>query len=193
MRYTALNSGISNSTSAVQRSKVYASAEDFCAIFREDSDSLYTLALSLSGSHEPAHKVFVAALEDCRNGSTVFQEWARPWSRRAVIKSAIRLLEPIQSGMNNDVTAELELIAGEMHPAARWFFLLDRLERFVFVISVLEGYTVRECAALLNNSPRQVEQARLRALQQVAGEQNMVPAPYVNNSDRAASPIFTQH
>jgi DNA-directed RNA polymerase specialized sigma24 family protein len=192
MKNTAYN--VTHGTSAVQRSQAYASAQDFCAIFREDMDSLYSLALTLTGSHELAHQAFLAALNDCRDGSAVFQEWARSWSRRAVIKSAIRLLDPIRYGVNEDVKLELKSVASEMDPSAGWFLLLDRLERFVFVISVLEGYTVPECAALLGAGAREVEQARVRALEQIAHDkQNILLAPYVNSSQRAATTISTLH
>lgn len=42
---------------------------------------------------------------------------------------------------------------------------LPDFERFVYVLSVLEGCTDQQCAALLGVSPRQIEEARLRALQ----------------------------
>lgn len=42
---------------------------------------------------------------------------------------------------------------------------LPDFERFVYVLTVLEGCTDRECAALLRASLTQVEDARLRALQ----------------------------
>lgn len=164
----------------VQRSGAYASAEDFCATFREDTDSLYSLSLALTASHELAHQCFVAALEDCQTGSAVFVECARSWSRRAVIKNAIRLLDPIHSNMKSEPQPKREAIAGEMASSVRWFFRLDRLERFVFVISVLEGYTVRECAALLGASPREVERARVQALVVAGGSQNIAPASDVN-------------
>jgi len=194
MKNNAYNPGASNGTAAVQRSQAYASAEDFCAIFREEMDSLYSLALVLTGSHDLAHKSFLGALDDCRYGSTVFQEWARSWSRRAVIKNAIRLVDPIRSGGNDESKAGLEAVASEMDSSARLFLQLRPFERFVFVISVLEGYTVRECAALLGGSGREVEQARVRALQQVADRrQNIARASHLNNSQRGANPILALH
>lgn len=42
---------------------------------------------------------------------------------------------------------------------------LPDLERFVYVLSVIEGCTDQQCADLLGVSARQIEQARLRALQ----------------------------
>ncbi|MGP8258835.1 MAG: sigma factor-like helix-turn-helix DNA-binding protein [Acidobacteriaceae bacterium] len=42
---------------------------------------------------------------------------------------------------------------------------LPDFERFVYVLSVLEGCTNQECATLLGVSPQQIEETRLRALQ----------------------------
>jgi len=42
---------------------------------------------------------------------------------------------------------------------------LPDFERFVYVLSVLEGCTDQECATFLGVSPQQIEEARLLALQ----------------------------
>jgi DNA-directed RNA polymerase specialized sigma24 family protein len=42
---------------------------------------------------------------------------------------------------------------------------LPDFERFVYVLSVLEGCTDQQCATLLGVSPQQIEETRLRALQ----------------------------
>jgi DNA-directed RNA polymerase specialized sigma24 family protein len=41
---------------------------------------------------------------------------------------------------------------------------LPDFERFVYVLSVLEGCTDQQCAALLGVSPQQIEETRLCAL-----------------------------
>ena len=41
---------------------------------------------------------------------------------------------------------------------------LPDFERFVYVLSVLEGCTDQQCATLLSVSPQQIEATRLRAL-----------------------------
>jgi len=41
---------------------------------------------------------------------------------------------------------------------------LPEFERFVYVLSVLEGCTDQQCAALLSVSSKQIEETRLRAL-----------------------------
>ena len=42
------------------------------------------------------------------------------------------------------------------------------LERFVFVMSILEGYSIPECSILLNCTKQEVTTAQARALQQMA-------------------------
>jgi len=42
---------------------------------------------------------------------------------------------------------------------------LPDFERFVYVLTVLEGCTDQECAGLLGVPPRQIEETRLHALQ----------------------------
>lgn len=42
---------------------------------------------------------------------------------------------------------------------------LPDFERFVYVLSVLEGYTDQQCASLLGVTEQQIEDARLHALQ----------------------------
>ena len=192
MKSTAYNINVSHDKSPVQRSQGYASAEDFCAIFRDNVDSLYSLALMLTGSEEVANKAFLDALDDCRDGRAVFQEWARSWSRRAVIKSAIRLLDPVRSGANPESNAELDTVARQVHPSLRWLFQVARLERFVFVISVLEGHTVRECATLLGTGPRELEEARARALHRLASKLQDIPrTSYVKNSKSGVKASFS--
>ena len=44
---------------------------------------------------------------------------------------------------------------------------LADFERFIFVMSVLEGYSEQDCSALLGCSAQDVRDARVRALQQV--------------------------
>ena len=60
---------------------------------------------------------------------------------------------------------------------------MEPFDRFVFVMSVLEGYSVAQSAALLQCSTREVADARLRVLQTLAQEQqrDVVPAAVINH------------
>lgn len=194
MKNVAINLGTSHGYNAGRHLGAYASPEDFCAIFTQDVDSLYSLALALTRSHEKADQCYLASLDDCRTGNAVFSEWARSWSRRAVIKNAIRMVVPVPGNAAGASESTLDPIADQIDPSARSVLRLNAFDRFVFVISVLEGYTLRECAALLGSSLREAEQARVRALQQIAGDsRNLTPAPYDGSSHSTQSSVLTLH
>jgi hypothetical protein len=153
-----------------RRALEYASAKDFCTIFHQDMSSLYWLALTLTADEAQAEQCFVAGLKECVEGNVVFKEWARSWSRRVVIKNTIRLVSP-RPGATGSLTAiPLHQKPGSQAAALLALKNLQPFDRFVFVISVLEGYKDRDCAALLGCSSTEVVSARIRALQQLPQE-----------------------
>lgn len=161
---------------ALERTSQYAMKSDFCAIFRQQTDRLYLLALLLTAAPQKAEECLVGSLGDCIEGNPVFKDWARAWSVRAIIKRAIHMVAPlpqekktqpaVSSGMEltPDVAA---MIAAVTH--------LPAFERFAFVVSVLEGYSDRDCAALLNCPPSSVAAARIQAVRKI--ELNEAPLP----------------
>lgn len=135
----------------------YAGPSDFCKVFQDNMRHLYRLAYLLTADHEKAEQCFVAGLDDAIEGNPVFKNWAQSWSRRTVIKNAIRMIAPLPE------------LSGRV--ASKWYALdpvltLEPFERFVFVIAVLESYPERECASLLNCRKHDVVEARIRVLQQ---------------------------
>lgn len=149
----------------------YATSADFCKIFEADMDRLYLLSFLLTGNSELAERCFVEGLHDARNGNRVFKEWAQAWSRRTVIKNAIRALHPTpDTSTTSSAPSELASFSDVSQIGA--LAKLSVFERFVFVVTVLEGYADRDCALLFGCSRQAVVSARVRALQ-VTGD----PAP----------------
>jgi DNA-directed RNA polymerase specialized sigma24 family protein len=144
----------------------YASARDFCSIFHQDMDVLYRLALALTGDAGQAEQCFVAGLDECIEGNAVFKEWARSWSRRVVIKNAIRIISPRPGATSSPAATRMQ----DQPVALPALENLQPFDRFVFVLSVLEGYADRDCAALLGYSSTEVVNARFRALQELGRE-----------------------
>src|SRR5215472_17791932 len=132
------------------RATQHASAEDFCSVFHQDMDVLYWLALTLTSDESKAEQCFVAGLDECIEGNSVFREWVRSWSRRVVIKNAIRVMSP-----RPDMTSPPPMIRQQEKPrthaatALAGLALVSPFDRFVYVMSVLEGYSDRDCATLL--------------------------------------------
>ena len=144
----------------------YATRESFCQVFQRDLDSLYQLAFLLTADHEMAQIIFVAGIDECASGNPVLKEWARSWARRVIIRSAIRLTKPVPGEIDDlyveDDTRETELGLGQAVAH------LSPFKRFVFIMSVLERISDRECAALLGCGTADIEDARIQALQAIA-------------------------
>lgn len=169
----------------------YASHSDFYAIFIQQLNCLYSLAVILTGNELRAEECLLAALDSCEQRDLVFKESAVSWSRRAVIKIAIRSMSPApfsparhyllgnRSNLNFDPDVSIECVLE-----------LPAFDRFVFVMSVLEGYSDRDCALLLDCSCADVVAARIRAFQQISRRlTEMYPGygsgalPYVVDAD----------
>src|SRR5215472_11563301 len=150
----------------------YATAADFCRIFSQDMNRLFRLALLLTGDYDKAEQCFVAALENATKRRTVFKEWARPWARRAIIQAAQCMIDPRPRGTDEAPTspsiASNEARRERIEVAA--VLSLASFDRFVFVMSVLEGYSHHECAILLGTTRREVMEGRTRGLKQLGRE-----------------------
>jgi hypothetical protein len=159
----------------------YAIPEDFCRIFAEDQSALYLLSLVLTADPEKAEQCFVAGLDDSIHGNPVFKEWARSWSKRMIIKNAIRLIAPVPGDMSpgrSEVTRHASDAPNGVPNLDRWLAAVRELipfERFVFVLSALEGYSTQECSILLNCTRQEVVDAQANAMRHLARGEGVGP------------------
>jgi hypothetical protein len=176
---------------ARERATEYATCKDFQQIFREDMAGLHLLAYLLTADQQKAEQCFVAGLEDSIHGNPVFKQWARSWSKRAIIQNAVKALTPTLGQDNMGPAAagpglqDRVAFAGpgpspffaerlgprsemEESPLVSLVLQWTAFERFVFVMSVLEGYAVRECATLLSCTDKEVIATRSRLLERLA-------------------------
>ena len=153
----------------------YAAASDFCQLFQDRMDGLYLLALLLTANHRQAEACFVAGLEDCTRASAVFRAWAETWAKRTIVINGIRMVSPIPNeigsmkaicGVANPISDACALFAGIIQ--------LQPFERFVYVMSVLEGYSDHDCARLLRCGVGAVIDARRRAFEQLSDHEARV-------------------
>jgi DNA-directed RNA polymerase specialized sigma24 family protein len=146
----------------------YASSDDFCRIFSEETSALYRLSFLLTADPQKAEQCFASGLDDSVKGNPVFKEWARSWARRTIIQNAVRLINPrpVEESFPPSLNRGGEARRSEPAEIAGVLELAP-FERFVFVMSVLEHYSDHECSILLGCSPRDVIATRSRALQQI--------------------------
>src|ERR1700691_5193402 len=67
---------------------------DFFRTFDEEMHSLYLLSFLLTADHDKAEQCLVSAIGECVEGIGVFMDWARLWTRGAVLKHAIKMILP---------------------------------------------------------------------------------------------------
>lgn len=142
----------------------YATAADFLEIFSSEMHGLFLLSLLLTADTEKAEQCFVSALSECMDGMNSFLEWARSWSRRTIIKHAIELIKPALNLTESSSSSCLKWPAsrgkGNM---IRALLSLEALERFAFVLSIIERQSDHDCALLLGCSRREFVEARAQA------------------------------
>src|SRR5271166_3980350 len=126
----------------------YATRADLCRTFRQDMKSLYLLSLLLTAGQHTAEQCFVSSLSDCLDMKPMFEEWADSWTRRIVLQNAIRILSPAVSDADEGSQSPLSPLDLDLNPALRAVLRLNAFERFVFVMTVLEGYSDHECSQL---------------------------------------------
>lgn len=151
---------------------LYASMESFCSYFLKEIDSLYQLAFLLTGSQQQGEECVVAALEDCRRAK-VFKPWLESWSRLSVIDRALKTVAD-----KSAIDAEKGAINSSAERDA--ILQLNRFERLVYTLSVLEKYSVKDCAILLRAARREVAEAKSRAIHEVS---MFLAAPHVTQED----------
>ena len=143
----------------------HATATDYYRIFVEEMDSLYLLAFLLTANKDMAEQSVVGGLGECIERTGVFMERARSWARRAIVKDAIRKIRPARQEGANELfaSAKTQETVGTRNPFA-FIASLRAFERFVFVMSVLEGQPDEECQSLLNCSRQEIVMARKAAM-----------------------------
>jgi hypothetical protein len=148
----------------------YARKEEFVSVFECERVGLQKLALLLTANSQAAKRCLIRAFRECLASSSVSREWALSWTRRMVIRSAISLAMGLegQPFVNTEDDVENGLIAffpdDSLGAIKTSELILDlpEFERFVFVICVLERYSIHDCALLLGKSYRDVNEVRHR-------------------------------
>jgi hypothetical protein len=148
-----------------ERATPYPTVADFLRTFNEEMHSLYLLSFLLTADHDKAEQCLVAAMGECVEGIGGYMDWARSWIRAAVLKHAIQMIKPAPERADYVSFISLKRLATPPgnNPFAA-ILLLDAFERFVFVMSILEGQSDAECAIILRCSRRDVMMARVLAL-----------------------------
>lgn len=171
----------------------YASHYDFRVMFTDDEPGRRLLAFLLTGDSAKAEQCVVEGLDGDTRDNPVFRDWAHSWSKRAIIKNAIQTVSPSPESISRDQDFFGSHRENAPETLAGAVSCLEAFERFVFIMSLVEGYSVQECSALLSASPQQVTIAKSRAVEHVASllpveesPQVSPPSPLLFQNEKAA-------
>jgi hypothetical protein len=134
-----------------------AGATDYAEIFIDQMNCLYLLSFLITGDIQAAEKCLSKSLDVYVEARGGFMEWAKLHGRRAVLRHAIEIIKPVPRPASDwcpTGIARPQILASDQPFAV--ITSLRAFERFVFVMSVIEGLSVEECAALLNCSVQDV-------------------------------------
>jgi DNA-directed RNA polymerase specialized sigma24 family protein len=145
----------------------YAREDEFANIFESERAGLQRLALLLTANSEAAKRCLVRAFRECVASSSVSKDWVLSWTRRMVIRTAIGLAmgpgRPSFVNTNDGADNGSIAFSPDDSPGAmaesESILDLPEFDRFVFVICVLERYSIHDCALLLGRSPREINEA----------------------------------
>lgn len=152
-----------------------ATPGDFQQLFATRMNDLFRLSMQLTADADSAESCLILAMRDCFSRRTVPKKWAQMWARRMVVRNAIRVVLSTKNGIPDDLLGET---ASDFHLQPSEYRIeilrdspaihsLPDFDRLVFVISVLERYSILDCALLLSRSPKDVLDARERAASQI--------------------------
>jgi len=166
---------------SINAKSLYASAKDFEQLFAKEATDLLRLSLHLTADAEKAECCLILALRDCFFRSSVSKDRVGIWARRTVIRNAIRLIWGTPHDIVDDSALEFQLQPNdypleELRESVAILTLPD-LDRLAFVICVLERHSILDCALLLRKTPQKVQEAILRAADQVVSVQERKADP----------------
>ena len=150
----------------------YATDDDFEQLFVAEITDFFRLSLQLTANAQKAHRCLIHAMRDCFGKSTISRGIARVWARRMVIRNAIHLILGIDNDNASNAGGEFHLQPSryqteELRDSVAVVDLPD-VDRLAFVICVLERLSILDCALLLRKSPKDVNDAIVRAMNRVA-------------------------
>jgi DNA-directed RNA polymerase specialized sigma24 family protein len=120
----------------------------------------YWIALVLTGDEKTAARAVSSRIDGFADSGTVFGDWLCAWSVRNVIETCAALLgdelrkeessgEYWRAKAAEGSTIEVQLAPPSTERLRRALLLLPLLPRFVFVLRILEGYSLSYVASLL--------------------------------------------
>ena len=165
----------------------YANREDFCRAFEANLKPFYLLTFLLTSNHKDAEHCVGAIIDQSFAENCVFKAWVVSWIKRCLIRKAIQVVfSRTGSNEHRDLWWE-ERGEPELRKVVDAVVGLDAMDRFVYVMSILEGYSNKECSLLLDSTMDNVARLRGRASRTISVSDPFHAERLAGRSDRRES------
>lgn len=136
-------------------------AAEFAEAWLDEITNLYLLSFLLTADKVLAEQCFSDAMTDYIGGSRGLTDWSNGPGKAAVIRRAYQVIRPMPKRVHSwsFVPGARPLLSAANQPFSA-ITLLGAFERFVFVLSTLEGYADEVCAALLECELADIAESR---------------------------------
>ncbi len=122
---------------------------------------LHLLSFLLTADKRLAEQCFSDAMEDSVCTSRAVADWTNGPGRGAVTRRAIEAIRPVPKRVQSwSFASGARPLLAAAHEPFSVITSLGAFERFVFVLTVLEGQSEEECAALLECELEEVAESR---------------------------------
>lgn len=149
----------------------YANWSDFCLVLETNLKPFYLLTFLLTSNHKDAEQCLGAIIEESFTEDRVFKAWVVSWIKRCLIRKAIQI---VFSRTDNEEPRNLwckELGEPQLRSMVDAITALEAAERFVYVMSILEGYSNKECSLLLDSTMDNIVRVRARASRRLSASE----------------------
>jgi DNA-directed RNA polymerase specialized sigma24 family protein len=148
-------------------------------VFDRSSGELRWLATVILGHGQDAEMCIVRAGQLAEDGGVVSQDWLEPWVMRCLVRAAIERIRADIQSVASDYTRCAQLLAlpqalnSEEKQILRSFgskeicAACDVLERAAFILHTYLGFSVQDCALLLECRRSVIEPACIDALHKI--------------------------
>jgi hypothetical protein len=125
-------------------------AAEVVASWLDDFTKMYLLSFLLTADKMMAERCFSDAMEESVSSSGAAADWANGPGRGAVVRRAIQAIRPVPKRVQSwSFASGARPLLASAHEPFSVITSLGAFERFVFILTVLEGQSEEECAALL--------------------------------------------
>lgn len=171
---------------------VVPTAADVAEAWLDEITDLYLLCFLLTSDKMLAEQCFSEAMDDyLRSPTAALGNWARGQGRASVIGRAVQLIRPLPKQVQSwPFLPGTTPLLSAVHQPFSAITSLGAFDRFVFVLSVIEGESDEACATMLECELAQIERSRDLANRLIAAVETNDGIPMLGDAMPVTSAIL---